>query len=287
MLKTSIIKSILTVTLLMLPISTFAFSTKAPYAVLVDVKTDAVLYTKNADIQVPPSSMSKLMSVYLAFNALSQNTISMDDIFTVTEEAWKVGGSTMFLEPNDKVSVKDLLRGTIIHSGNDSCFTLATGLAGTEQRFVDQMNNMAKKIGLRNSHFTNATGMPDERHYMSINDIAILSKKLISDFPDLYHMFSEKEFSYHNITQPNRNYLVGEHGIDGLKTGHTERVGYGIAVSAQQGDRRLIAVVNGLSSESERLDEAKKLILHGFDSFENYHIASANKPIANIDVWHG
>lgn len=287
MLKTSIIKSIITLTFLVWPISTFAFSTKAPYAILIDSNTDAVLYSKNADSQIPPSSMSKLMSVYMAFHALSQNTISMDDSFTVNEDAWKVGGSTMFLEPNDKVTVKDLLRGTIIQSGNDACYTLAAGIAGTEQRFVDQMNNMAKKIGLKNSHFANSTGLPDDNHYMSLTDIAILSKKLIKEFPDFYPMFSEKEFSYHNITQPNRNYLIGEHGIDGLKTGHTDRGGYGIAISAIQDDRRLIAIVNGLSNESERIEEAKKLMLHGFQDFDNHHIASANKPIAKIDVWHG
>jgi D-alanyl-D-alanine carboxypeptidase (penicillin-binding protein 5/6) len=193
----------------------------------------------------------------------------------------------MFVEVGMKVSVADLIRGIIIQSGNDASIAIAEHVAGDEAAFVTKMNEDAKRIGLDDSHFANATGLPDPEHYMTAHDLAVLSAVIIREFPEYYPLFSEKQFTFNNITQPNRNYEIGENGIDGLKTGHTSVAGYGIAASALNNGRRLIAVVNGLDSEHKRLEEAKKLLAYGFNDFYSLKLASHGVVIDRLPVWHG
>ncbi len=280
-------KSILALFLIVAPIFVQAFETPAGYAILLDYNTGKVIYSKNTDMKMAPSSMSKLMTLYVVFSELKSGRLKLEDLVFITENAWKAEGSRMFVEPNTKVSVSDLLRGIIIQSGNDASIAIAEHISGEERVFVERMNKEADNIGLNRSHFANATGLPHSDHYMTAYDLAKLSAILIREFPEYYSLFSEKSFTFNNITQPNRNYEIGEHGIDGLKTGHTSIAGYGIAASAVNNGRRLIAVVNGLDSEYKRLDEVKKLFAYGFGNFYNYKLASANVAIAQIPVWHG
>jgi len=193
----------------------------------------------------------------------------------------------MFIEVKSKVSVADLLRGIIIQSGNDASIALAEYIAGDEASFVERMNKEAQKLGLEGSNFVNATGLPDPKHYMTAYDLAILSALIIKEFPEYYPLFSEKEFTFNNITQPNRNYEIGESGIDGLKTGHTSIAGYGIVASSIKDGRRLIAVVNGLESEQKRLEEAKKVLAYGYGNFYNLKLASANALVGSTAIWQG
>ena len=208
---------------------------KARQYILIDFQTGTVLDQKNADERMAPSSMSKLMTLYLTFTALKSGKLAMTDELTTSQNAWKLGGaasggSTMFLNPGEKVKVADLIRGVIIQSGNDACIVLAEGQSGSEEAFADAMNKKAKEIGLTGSHFVNATGLPDDEHYMTARDLATLARRIINDFPEFYPIFSETSFTYNNITQGNRNpllYRVGS-GADGLKTGHTDAGGYGL-----------------------------------------------------------
>ncbi|MDF3048064.1 MAG: serine-type D-Ala-D-Ala carboxypeptidase [Candidatus Midichloriaceae bacterium] len=271
----------------MAPVFAMAFDTSAQYAVLLDYSTGKVIYSKNSATQMTPSSMSKLMTLYVAFSELKSNRIKLDDLVTVSEKAWRAEGSKMFIEVRSKVSVSDLLRGIIIQSGNDASIALAEYIAGDEASFVERMNKEAKKLGLEGSNFANATGLPDPKHYMTAYDLAILSALIIREFPDYYPLFSEKEFTFNNITQPNRNYEIGEGGIDGLKTGHTSIAGYGIVASSIKDGRRLIAVVNGLESEQKRLEEAKKVLAYGYGNFYNLKLASANALVGSTAVWQG
>ncbi|MEK9848811.1 MAG: D-alanyl-D-alanine carboxypeptidase family protein, partial [Rhodospirillaceae bacterium] len=231
--------------------------TKARHALMIDMETNAVILEKAADEPMPPASMSKLMTIYMVFEKLKAGKLNLKDRFIVSEKAWRKGGSKMFVRVNRRVSVKDLLRGIIIQSGNDACIVIAEGLAGSEEAFAEEMNGKAAEIGLKNSQFKNATGWPAEGHYMSARDLATLSSKLIKDFPDYYPMFAEKSFRYSKIKQGNRNPLLYRRGgADGLKTGHTEASGYGLTASAQREGRRLLLVVNGLNSSRERASEA-------------------------------
>lgn len=273
------------VLLITLSLPVLAFTTKAQNALLMEVATGAVLYEKNAYVKTIPSSMSKLMTLYIAFQRLKDGNMKLNDKFLVSERAWRTQGSRMFLEPNTYVSVENLLRGIIIQSGNDATVALAEGIAGSESDFVELMNYKANDLGLKYSHFANSTGLPDANHYMSTEDIATLSLRLLKDFPDYYHYFSEKEFTFNKIKQPNRNLLLNANiGVDGLKTGHTESGKYGIAVSAVKDGRRIILVVNGLKTEQERATEAAKLLQYGFLNFTNITVANANKPIVEIPV---
>ena len=267
--------------------SSFAFSSDAKYAVLIDGNSGQVLYEKNADVKMVPSSMSKLMTIYLAFELLKSGDIKLQDKFLVSENAWRKEGSRMFLKPNSYVSVEDLLRGVIVQSGNDASVVLAEGIAGNEQDFVDLMNHKASVLGLKNSHFANATGLPHNQHKMSSKDIATLSMKIQKDFPEFYHHFGQKSFTFNKITQHNRNSLLSKSfGVDGLKTGHTDIAKYGIAVSAIKGDRRLFVVVNGLKNEKLRDDAVAKLLVYGFNSFANIYI-SPQQVLGEVDVVGG
>lgn len=262
-----------------------AISTSAKYALLIDANTGGVIYEKNSQVKMPPSSMSKLMTVYLAFDRIKNGSLSLNDKVVVSKKAWSKRGSRMFLPLNKEATVNDLLQGIIVQSGNDASIALAEAIAGSEGAFVNRMNMVARKIGLSNSSFANSTGWPNRSHYMTAVDLATLAKHIINDYPEYYHYFSKKEFTYNRIKQFNRNSLIRRDlGVDGLKTGHTEEAGYGITASAQKNGRRLILVLNGLSSERERAQEAKKLFQYGFLNFTNVHIANANTPLTSATV---
>lgn len=270
-----------------------AIETKARNMILMDYETGQYLYTKDAEKMIPPASMSKLMTVYILFSKLGDGSLSLDDTFTVSENAWRKGGaasggSTMFLALGSKVRVEDLLKGIIIQSGNDACIVAAENLAGSEEDFADMMNKKAKEIGLNNSHFVNATGLPHPDHRMSVEDLAKLSRRIISEYPQYYHLFSQKEFVYNNIRQGNRNPLLYNMPYaDGLKTGHTEEAGFCLTASAKKGDRRLISVMTGLGSMKERSEEADKIMSWGFREFDNYTILKKGAKVADIPVWYG
>lgn len=264
-----------------------SFVTSAPYAFLIDYKTKTILVDKQADELMAPSSMSKLMTIYLAFMHLKQEKIKLSDELTVSKKAWAMGGSKMFLDYNSMVKIEDLLKSIIIQSGNDSCVALAEGLSGDESIFVHHMNETAKKIGLTKSTFKNSTGWPDDGHLMTAREIAEVSIALIRDFPEYYHYFAEKEFTYNNIKQYNRNTLLNKGGVDGLKTGHTDIAGYGIAISAERNGRRMVAVINGLTTQKERAIEAERILSYGFNNFTDITLYKAGEKIATTDVWYG
>lgn len=271
----------------------WAFETRARHALVLDAETGTVLLEKAAEEPMPPSSMSKLMTATMVFERLQNGSLSLDDSFTVSENAWRKGGaasggSTMFLEPGSTVRVEDLLRGIIVQSGNDACIVVAENLAGDEQTFAEHMTRRAPDLGLTNSHFTNATGLPDPNHYMTAQDLATLSLRIIADYPEFYRIYSETEFSYNGITQHNRNPLLYKGmGADGLKTGHTSIAGYGLTASAVQGGRRVVMVLNGLASTQERSEEAERLMAWAFRNFENVTLLEAGEAISEAEVWMG
>ncbi len=281
------LKSILALFFFVAPFFAHAFETPAHYAILLDYNTGKIIYSKNSSAQMTPSSMSKLMTLYIIFHELKNGKISLDDMVLISEKAWRAEGSKMFIEVGTKVKVSDLVRGIIIQSGNDASIAMAEHISGDEDSFVERMNAEAKRIGLDDSNFTNSTGLPHPNHYMTAYDLAILSKMVIKDFAEFYPLFSEKKFTFNNITQPNRNYEIGENGIDGLKTGHTSVAGYGIVASALNDNRRLIAVVNGLDNEVSRMEEVKKLLNYGYSNFYNLKLASSDVAVDMVPVWHG
>jgi D-alanyl-D-alanine carboxypeptidase (penicillin-binding protein 5/6) len=270
-----------------------AIETMAREAILVDANSGAVLLEKNPDQPMPPASMSKIMTAYMVFSQLRDGKLKLDDTFPVSENAWRKGGcvsegSTMCLKLGERVKVEDLLQGMIVQSGNDACIVLAEGLAGSEDAFAAQMNKKAKEIGLHGSTFRNATGLPDPEHVMTARDLAILAKRTIEDFPEYYHYYAEKEFTWNGIKQGNRNPLLYKNvGADGLKTGHTKDAGYGLAASAKQNDRRIILVVTGLSNMKVRGEESERLIDYAFREFEDVTLAKAGDILSTAEVWLG
>ena len=279
---------IITVLYFLLPNKAFSINTSAQQAILYDVQTDTVIFEKNSDELMSPSSMSKLMTVYYIFKKIKDGEILLTDKFKVSKKAWKKGGSKMFLNVNSYVSIEDLLRGIIVQSGNDACITIAEGFSGTESSFAEELNILAKEIGLTNSFFSNSTGWPDPDHLMSARDILKLSLKTIRDFPDLYKIYSEKEFSYSNIKQNNRNPLLfSDPYTDGLKTGQTSLGGYGLAASSIRKDRRVILVLNGLKSNNQRKKESKRFMDIAFNNFKNLKILEKGQLIEKINVWNG
>ena len=271
----------------------FCFETAAKNAILMDYDTGAYIYTKNHDVKVAPASMSKLMTIYVVFDKIKSGLLSLDDVFTVSENAWRKGGaasgsSTMFLKIGEKVTVEDLLKGIIIQSGNDACIVVAENIAGSEEDFTVLMNETAEKIGLKNSNFANSTGWPHPDHKMSVEDLAVLSKLLIRDFGEYYHLFSQKEFTHNNIKQSNRNPLLySMDAADGLKTGHTDEAGFCLSASAYKNGRRLIGVMSGMASNKERSEETEKLMNYGFREFNNYKILNKGDVVATANVWYG
>ena len=268
-------------------------------AILVDANTGTVLFSKNADEPMAPSSMSKLMTAVMVFERLAAGTLKMEDTMPVSERAWRMSlneGSTMFLKLGDRVKVEDLLRGMIIASGNDACVALAEGLAGSEERFSELMTVKGREIGLTGSVFKNSSGWPDPGHVMTARDLAKLASYLIQTYPQYYSFYSEKQFTYgvdyrtkKPITQGNRNPLLYKSGIgvDGLKTGHATAAGYGLTASARRDDRRLILVVNGLASMNERSRESERLLDIGFREWDNYKILTAGTAADTAEVWLG
>ncbi len=262
--------------------------TAAGYAILIDFETGTVLLEKAADDPIPPASMSKLMTLYLVFDKLKHGELKLDDTLPVSEQAWRMQGSKMYVLVGDRVRVDDLLRGVVVQSGNDACIVLAEGIAGSEEAFAELMNERGRELGLTQSVFRNATGWPEPGHVMSVRDIALLSRHIIADLPEFYPLFSEIEFTYNKIKQGNRNPLLYKSmGVDGLKTGHTEEAGYGLSVSAMRDGRRLILVAHGLAGVNERSQEAERLIEWGFREFYNATIARAGQPIETAPVWLG
>lgn len=262
--------------------------TIATQAILVDAATGTVLLDKQANERMPTSSMSKVMSMYMVFEDLKRGRIHLDDMMTVSQKAYDMKGSRMFIQVADQVKVEDLIRGVIIQSGNDAVVALAEGIAGSEEAFVDAMNIRAKELGLANSHFTNASGWPDPDHYSTPRDLSLLAFRIINDFPEYYHYFSEREFTYGTIKQYNRDPLLGRlPGADGLKTGHTDVAGYGLIGTALRDGRRLILVVNGLQSIKDRGDESVRLMEWGYRNFESKKLVIAGEEISTAETWLG
>jgi D-alanyl-D-alanine carboxypeptidase (penicillin-binding protein 5/6) len=261
--------------------------TVAQWAFITDFNTGATLLDKSADVEMPPSSMTKLMTAYIVYSHLKSGALHLDQMLPVSEAAWRTQGSKMFVELNGTIKVEDLIRGMIIQSGNDACIVLAEGIAGSEGQFVDIMNAEAKRLGLTHSVFRNCTGWPDPQHHMSARDICTLAKAIIRDFPEYYHYDSEKEYTYHGIVQYNRNPLVQRGLADGLKTGHTDAGGFGLVGSADRNGRRVIMVLNGMPSKSARVEESIRLLNWSFANFENVTLFSSNDIIDNAPVYLG
>ena len=271
------------------PITTPAPPTLAAESyILMDFLSDTLIAEKDIDKKVEPASITKMMTAYVVFTELKNGNLRTDDLIRVSEKAWRTGGSKMFIEVNKTVSVSDLLKGMIIQSGNDACIAFAEHIAGTEETFTDLMNQYAKKLGMKNSHFTNSTGLPSEGHYITARDAAILAKAIIVDFPEYFPLFSEKEFTFNEITQHNRNTLLWrDPSVDGFKTGHTESAGYCLVSSAKRNGMRLIAVVMGTESQKARADESQNLLNYGFRFYETNLLFKANEKRVNVEVWKG
>ena len=270
-----------------------ALETRAKTGFIIDYSTGTVLLEKNADQPVPPASMSKLMTLYVAFEFIHSGKLSLTETLRVSQHAANYGGSTMFLDTSDRVKVEDLLRGIIVLSGNDACAVIAEALSpdGTEAGFARIMTERAKQIGLSSSSFKNSNGWPAEGHLMSMRDLALLAGRLISEFPEFYPMFSEVEFEFDGrapANTRNRNPLLGLGiGADGLKTGHTSEAGYGLVGSAKQGDRRIVFALSGMSSVQERAEEAEAVVNWAFRQFVQKSFGSKGIRIAEVDLWNG
>ena len=264
------------------------FSTTAKTALVVDNTTGEVLLSKDIDRPIPPASMSKLMTLWMVFESLEEGKIELDDTFRVSKKAWKKGGSKMFLREGEYVTIKNLIKGVIIQSGNDACIVLAEGIAGTEANFAELMNIRAKEIGLRSSNFTNSTGWPDPEHKMSSKDLVTLANKIREEYPSYYTIFDDLEFTWDNISQKNRNPLLFMNlGADGLKTGYTEEAGYGLIASVKQNKRRVTFVITGLNSVEQRAREAKGITTWAFKKFKLKTYFKKNSIILEAPVWRG
>ena len=289
--------SLLTVfTLLFLFISTANAAVPIPAApkvaaqnyILVDANSGRVLAEKEADVQVEPASITKLMTSYVIYHELEAGRLSMDDMVTISEKAWRMGGSRMYVEVDKQVSVYDLMKGLIIQSGNDATVALAEHVAGTERAFVDLMNQYAAKLGMTNTHFLNSTGWPAEGHLTSARDISKLALAVIQEFPEHYAWYKEKVFTYNNIKQYNRNKLLwSDDSVDGIKTGHTESAGYCLVASAVRSDMRLISVVLNTDSEKTRASVSQSLLNYGFRFFETHKLYAAGEVLNRSRVWKG
>ncbi|MBZ4201420.1 MAG: D-alanyl-D-alanine carboxypeptidase [Methylotenera sp.] len=256
---------------------------------LKDFNSGHVLAAKNNSARIEPASLTKIMTAYLTFKALKSKHLSLSQNIAVSEIAWKVEGSKMFIEPNRPVTVDELLHGMIIQSGNDASIALAEGIASTEAQFADMMNQEALHLGMKNTHYMNATGLPDAQHYTTADDLAILATALIHDFPEQYQrLYSVKEYSYNNITQPNRNRLLwADASVDGMKTGHTESAGYCLISSAKRNGMRRISVALGAASDAARAAESQKLLNYGFQFFDSKLLYKQGQAIKSLRVWKG
>jgi len=266
-----------------------ALDTSAREAFVIDLSTGTVLLSKDADRVMPPASMSKIMTMYLVFERLKNGSLQLEDELLVSEKAWRMGGSKMFIEVGNRIRVEDLIRGVVIQSGNDACVVFAEAIAGSEDAFAALMTEKARELGMETSEFANSTGWPHPNHYMTARELALLGAALIRDFPEYYHYFAETEFTWNDIKQHNRNPLLyrGVPGVDGLKTGHTEEAGYGLTASAERSGRRIMVVVNGLDSDRARAEEAGRLLEWGFRDFESRELFTAGETVETVETWMG
>lgn len=256
--------------------------------ILLDHNTGKVLAENNADVKLAPASLTKIMSVYVVFREISNGHLKFDDMVTISRKAWETPGSRMFVEVGNQVNVEDLLKGVIIQSGNDASVALAEHIAGNETTFADMMNQHAERLGMKNSHFEDSNGLPIENHYTTARDLAILTRALIKEFPDYYRWFSQKEFTYNNIVQHNRNRLLSrDESVDGVKTGFTDAAGYCLVASALRNDMRLISVVMGASSPNARANENQNLLNYGFRFFESHKLYQGKTALSEARVWKG
>ena len=255
---------------------------------LLDATSGQLIASRNSEERVEPASLTKLMTAYIAFSALKERSLAPGQTIRVSERAWRASGSRMFIEPRKPVTVLELLQGMIVQSGNDACIALAEAVAGSEAAFVERMNREAKRIGMKNSHFVNASGLPHPDHYSTASDLALLAFTLIRDHPEYYKLYSEREFRYNEITQLNRNRLLWlDPNVDGMKTGHTESAGYCLIASARRGERRLVSVLIGAASERLRTEESQKLLNFGFQAYDGLRLYQKDQEIGKLAVWKG
>ncbi len=281
-------KTIIFLITILISVKVYSIDTKAEQAVVLDYDTNEVLFEKNSNSKIIPASMTKIMTVYVAFDRIKNTDFSISNSCIISPKAYKMGGSRTFLEIDDSVTVDDLLKGIIVQSGNDASIALAECLAGTEEDFAKLMNNYAMRLGMNNTNFVNSSGWPNENHYSSVYDLAILSNALIKDFPNLYKYFALENFTYNDISQPNRNKLLKQvEGADGLKTGFTKKSGWGIAATAKRNKRRITVVINGTNSSRSRLNESINLINWAFNQTSQKLLVDKNQIIKKVDVWLG
>lgn len=255
---------------------------------LTDFYSKQVLVGQNIDEHIEPASLTKLMTAYLTFAALRQKQISLEQTFPVSTRAWRAEGSRMFIEPGKPVKVDELIHGMVVQSGNDACIALAEGIAGSEEAFTQMMNSQAQRLGMKNTHFMNSTGLPRPQHYSTAHDLSLLAAAIIRDFPEYYPLYSIKEYKYNNILQVNRNRLLWtDPHVDGMKTGYTENAGYCLISSVKRGSRRLIAVALGTASDSLRATESQKLLNYGFQFYDTLHLYAKSQAVTTIAVWKG
>src|ERR1700746_4200452 len=267
---------------------TGGMETQATHAFVIETETGTVLLDKAADERMPPASMSKIMTAYVVFDMLKQGGAKLDDELPVSERAWRLQGSKMFVPIGGRIKIDDLLKGMIIQSGNDACLVLAEGLAGSEEAFVELMNQKAKEMGLKDSHFADVSGLPNPDHYMTARDLATLAIRTINDFSEYYHYYSEMDYDFNNIKQGNRNPLLYKGvGADGLKTGHTEEAGYSLTASGVRANRHIILVMSGLPTMKARAQESERLIEWPFREFGDYRLFAAGDKVDDGEVWLG
>ena len=279
--------------LLFLPVLAFANAPPPPPIaakawLLYDFNSAQALVSANEHQRFEPASLTKLMTAYLAFAALKQKTLTLDQVVPVSERAWKAAGSRMFIEPGKPVKVNELLYGMIAQSGNDACIALAEAVAGSEEVFAQMMNREAQRLGMKNTSFTNSSGLPDPKHYSTAHDLALLAAALIRDFPEYYPLYSLREYRYNNITQQNRNRLLWlDPNVDGMKTGYTENAGFCLIASAKRGSRRLLSVVLGANSDSARAQESQKLLNYGFQFYDSVKLYDKGQAVSTLEVLKG
>jgi D-alanyl-D-alanine carboxypeptidase (penicillin-binding protein 5/6) len=255
---------------------------------LYDFTSAHEIASANEHERIEPASLTKLMTAYLAFSALTQKTLTLDQVVPVSERAGKAPGSRMFIEPGKPVTVEELLHGMITQSGNDACIALAEAMAGSEDVFARAMNREAQRLGMKDTNFVNATGLPDPKNYSSAYDLALLASAVIRDFPEYYPLYSQREYRYNNIAQPNRNRLLWlDPNVDGMKTGHTENAGYCLIASAKRGTRRLLSVVLGANSDSARTQESQRLLNYGFQFYDSAKLYGKSQAVSTLEVWKG
>ena len=275
------------------PANAQLYSTKAKQALLIDADTNTILFAKNHETKIPPASLAKLMTMEVVFSGLKNGSLTLEDKFFVSENAWRKGGSnsggsTMFAKLNSEITLENLIRGVIVQSGNDACIVIAEGLAGSESAFAGLMNEHAKKLGLTNSNFRNSTGLPDPDQYVSLRDLGVLARHMINTYPEYYKYYSEPAFTWNKIKQRNRNPLLRmDIGADGMKTGYTEASGYAIVGSTRREGKRLIAVLSGMTSKRQRAEEARKIMDWGYRAFEKVDLYAAGEIIGEADVYGG